>query len=137
MPRPRAVVLPALAFVVVAVVALLAKSGAPTQHETRAAATAVRSGAVTVLVSNYMYMPDQVTVTPGTKITFTNHDATAHTATLSNGMTGTGTIAPHSSRSIRLTKPGTYHYHCVFHAFMTGTITVVAQCLVSRNCRCG
>ncbi len=128
MVRLRAVALPALAFVIVAVVALLVKSGAAAQPtETRAAATAVHSGHVTVIVSNYMYMPDHVTVTPGTKITFTNHDPTAHTATLPNGMTGTGTIEPHSSRSIRLTRPGTYHYHCVFHAFMTGTITVVRR----------
>ena len=126
MPRIRSVVLPALAAVLVAVVALLAKSGAPAAHpETAAAAATVRSGTVAVLVSNYDFIPDKVTIKAGTRIVWTNHDPTAHTATANGGGFDTGTINPNSSRTTRFTKPGVYPYHCLFHAFMTGTVTVV------------
>ena len=58
-------------------------------------------------------------------MTWTNHDATAHTATADGGAFDTGTISPKHSKTVDLSKPGTYAYHCVFHAFMTATIRVV------------
>jgi plastocyanin len=124
--RIRALLLPAVAAAVVAVVALHLRSGAPVPHESRATASTVRSGHVTVAVSNYAFSPATVTVRAGTRITFTNHDATAHTATADHGAFGTGTIAPGHSRTIEIRRPGRYPYHCLFHAFMTGTITVVS-----------
>ncbi len=126
MPRIRTVALPALAAVLVAVVALLVKSGAPAAPPATAAAAAeVRRGPVAGVVSDYAFTPDTLTVKVGTRIKWTNHDPTAHSATANGGAFDTGTINPHSSRTIRLTKPGVYPYHCVFHAFMTGTVTVV------------
>jgi plastocyanin len=125
--RVRALLLPAVAAVVVAVVALLVRGGAPAMHESRAAVSTVRSGHVTVAISNYAFSPDTLTVRAGTRITFTNHDSTAHTATANHGAFGTGTIQPGHSHTITVTKPGTDPYHCLFHAFMTGTITVVAR----------
>ena len=102
-------------------------SGGPpaAPHETRAAAAAVRSGQVRVDVSNYAFTPASLTVRAGTRVTFTNHDATPHSATADGGAFDTGSINQDASRTIRLSKPGVYPYHCVFHAFMTGTITVV------------
>lgn len=123
--RIRALLLPAVAAAVVAVVALLVRGGAPVPHESRAAASTVRSGHVTVAISDFAYSPDKLTVRAGTHITFVNHDETAHTATADHGGFGTGTIAPKHSRTIDLGRPGSYPYHCLFHAFMTGTITVV------------
>ena len=126
MPSRRSIALPALAAAVIVVVALLVRQVPAVHHQTPAAAAAVQSGSATVQVTGYAYSPDRITVRAGTRITFTNHDPTAHTATSDNGGFDTMTIAPHSSRTIRITRPGTYPYHCVFHAFMTGTITVVA-----------
>ena len=63
-------------------------------------------------------------VTAGTRVTWTNHDATAHTATANGGGFDTGTVAPKASRTIDFKHPGTFTYHCAFHAFMTATITV-------------
>lgn len=125
--RARALLLPAVAAVVVAVVALLVRSGDPAVHESRAAASSVRSGHVTVAITNYAFSPDKLTVRAGTRVTFTNHDSTAHTATADHGGFGTGTIAPDHSRTITVKRSGAYPYHCLFHAFMTGTITVVGR----------
>jgi plastocyanin len=116
----------AFAAVLVAVLALAVRSPAPRATST-AAASAVHSGHFTVSVSDYAFQPAKLTVTAGTRVTFTNHDNTAHTATADNGAFGTGTINPGTSRTVTLRRPGRYPYHCVFHAFMTGTITVLAK----------
>ncbi len=85
----------------------------------------VLGGHVHVIIKDYAYRPDTVTVKAGTEITFTNEDQTAHTATANSGAWNTGTIDPGHSATVKLVKPGVYPYHCIFHAFMTGTVTVV------------
>ncbi len=91
-----------------------------------AAGHAPAAGTTTVSIANYAYGPATLTVKSGTKVTFVNHDATAHTATAS-GTPGfdTGTLkAGGGSATVTLVKPGTYSYICQFHPFMKGTITV-------------
>ncbi len=57
-------------------------SSAPTSATAKPASSGpTHSGPAAVLISNYAYHPASITVAPGTKITFTNHDQTAHTAT--------------------------------------------------------
>lgn len=85
----------------------------------------VLSGNVHVIIKDYAYHPDNFTVRAGTRITFTNEDQTAHTATANSGAWNTGTIDPGHSATVKLVKPGVYPYHCIFHPFMTGTVTVV------------
>jgi plastocyanin len=67
-----------------------------------------------------------VTVTAGTRVSFHNDDQTAHTATAINQSFDSGTIQPGKTATVTFDKPGTYAYHCLFHAFMTASITVVA-----------
>ena len=83
----------------------------------------VTSGHVTVAISNYKFAPVKLTVKPGTRVTFSNHDMTAHTATASGGF-DSGTIKPGASATVKFSKPGTYPYICQFHAFMHGTVVV-------------
>ncbi len=93
---------------------------------TRSASKAGVSKAVVALrVANFAFHPNTLTVKAGTKITVTNNDSTAHTATAKSGAFDSGTIKPGESVSFTLNKPGVYHYYCQFHAFMNGTITVV------------
>jgi len=122
--RPRFLVIPGLAAALVAVVALLIRNQPPTPPASRVTAPAVVSGHATIPISNYDFTPKALTVNVGTRVTWTNHDATAHTATADQGGFDTGTIQPNASRTIDFTRPGTYTYHCAFHAFMTATITV-------------
>ena len=77
-----------------------------------------------VSISNFAYHPGTVTVNPGTKLTFTNHDSTAHTATVTGGGFDTGTVNPGKAATVTVTKPGTYQFTCQFHPFMHGTIVV-------------
>ncbi len=84
------------------------------------------SGHTTVTIRNYMFMPMHLTVRAGTKVSFHNDDQTNHTATAINRSFDSGTIAPGKTSTVTFKKPGTYKYHCLFHAFMTASITVVA-----------
>jgi plastocyanin len=83
------------------------------------------SGHVEVAIKNYAFKPVDLSVKAGTKVTFSNDDQTAHTATTNTGgVFDTGTIQPGKSATVTLSKPGTYTYYCQFHAFMTAKITV-------------
>ena len=82
------------------------------------------AGAGAVTIDNFKFVPTSLTVSQDT-ITVTNHDSTAHTTTSDDGKSfDTGNIDPESSATIRLSKPGTYKYHCNIHPFMHGALVV-------------
>ncbi len=89
------------------------------------AATATKATKVSVAIANYAFKPADITVKAGTKLTFTNHDATAHTATSKTPGFDTGTLKQGQSATVSVSKPGTYSYYCQFHAFMVAKVTVV------------
>ncbi len=124
--RIKSLALPSLMAIVVAVLALVLghHRGAASPEKTSAALT-TRASHVTVAISNYAFGPVALTVRDGTRITWTNHDATAHTATSDGGTFDTGTVNQGQSKTLDFKRPGTYTYHCAFHAFMTATIKVV------------
>ncbi|MDG6902408.1 MAG: cupredoxin domain-containing protein [Nitrososphaerota archaeon] len=77
--------------------------------------------------TQFGYAPDSITVVIGKNNTvyFVNDDAGVHTATSDTaGAFNTGDIMPGSTAQITLTTPGTYTYHCIYHAWMQGTIVV-------------
>ena len=79
---------------------------------------------VTVSIRNYGFHPEHITVKTGAKVTFTNHDAMAHTAT-SDHHGFDVVVEPGASQTVTVSKLGTYAYYCEFHEFMRGTVTVV------------
>jgi plastocyanin len=124
MPRPRSLILPIVAALVVAVVAYGTAAhgvGSTTQAKTVVAS----SRSVHLRIANYSFRPATLRVKVGTTVTVTNTDSTAHTATARSGAFDTGTLATGASARFTLKKPGTYTYYCQFHAFMNGTIVVV------------
>lgn len=122
--RAKSLLLPVAAAAIVLAVALALGSSRPVASGAQSSKV-VSAKTAAVKVSMYAFMPDTLTVRVGTRITFTNHDQTAHSATALNGAFDTGTINPGQSKTIIVRRPGSYPYHCVFHAFMTGTIKVV------------
>jgi plastocyanin len=79
-----------------------------------------------VAISGFAFSPKDVTVTVGDTITWTNSDATAHTATADDGSFDTGTIGANGTGTATFSTAGSFPYHCKIHSSMTGTITVVA-----------
>jgi plastocyanin len=117
-------ILPAGVAVVVAAIALAL--GSSRGGVSVAAPSKVITGdAIGLKIANYAFAPAALTVKVGTRITVTNSDSTAHTATSSSGAFDSGTLKQGQSSHFTLKKAGTYTYICQFHAFMTGTINVV------------
>ncbi len=122
----KSLLLPGTAAIVVAALAVaLAHPGTGASRQPPSAARIAKAGHLTIAIRNYGYTPDALTVKAGTRVTWTNHDATAHTATANQDGFDTGTINPGKSKTIDLRRAGNYRYHCLFHAFMTGEVKVV------------
>ena len=77
-----------------------------------------------VEIVEFAFTPGTVTIQAGDRVTWTNQDAVAHTAT-GDGWS-TGLLDQGESGSIRFDTPGTYAYICEPHPSMTGTVVVEA-----------
>lgn len=93
----------------------------------------VQSGAVAIAAEDNNFVPQQVTVTEGSEVTFTNEGRNQHNI-IAVGKTPfsveTASFEPGESYRWKASKPGIYHYYCSIHgtatAGMTGTVQVVA-----------
>ncbi len=106
-----------------------AVSTTTTAKPTAAPAT-TRPAETAVTVKQFQFMPPQLVVKAGTKVTWTNQDQILHTAT-SGGTPGTpdgkfdGPMdGVGKSFSFTFDQPGNYPYYCSRHTSMTGTVTV-------------
>jgi plastocyanin len=77
-----------------------------------------------VAIDNFKFVPATLSVKQGARITVTNDDSATHTATADGGGFDTGNLSQGASKTITLSKPGRYAYHCEIHPFMKGTIVV-------------
>ena len=83
------------------------------------------TGAQTVTIKDFAFDPADLTVAAGTTVTWTNADATGHTATADDGSFDCRPLAGGASRSFTFATPGTFDYHCAIHGpTMAGRITV-------------
>jgi plastocyanin len=99
-------------------------NGGSTSTAATSSSKAPPSGGDAVKISNFKFAPATITVKHGTGLSVSNNDSTAHTATADGHTFDTGTIDPGASKTISVTKPGTYPYHCSIHSFMHGKIVV-------------
>jgi alcohol dehydrogenase (cytochrome c) len=72
------------------------------------------------------YDPLNAQVKPNSKITFTNKDNVAHTATADDGSFDTGNIQQGASKSITIKGDGTIPYHCTIHPWMKGKLIIAS-----------
>jgi plastocyanin len=99
-------------------------SGTPTMSGSPAT-SAPSSGGSSITISNFMFTPMSLSVSPGATVKVTNKDSATHTLTATGGQFDTGDITKDQTRTFKApSKPGTYHYICSIHQFMTGTIIV-------------
>lgn len=126
MKRASAIIGTALALGVSACGSTASSRSSATHVSSAASAGAAPAGAkiVHIAIKGFAFRPATITVAPGTKLDFSNSDATAHTATSTSPGFDTGTVAPKASKTVTVTKAGTYSYYCQFHAFMKATIVV-------------
>jgi plastocyanin len=74
------------------------------------------------------FAPQAITVVIGVNNTvmFYNDDAAVHTATALDSSFDTHDVLPGQSVTLVLNQTGSFSYHCIYHLYMVGTITVVA-----------
>ncbi len=83
-----------------------------------------------VWMQNSQFVPASLTVSTGTKVTWTNKDSYAHTVTSGTpgnptGLFDSGNISSDGIFSYTFDSTGTYKYYCRIHPdIMQGTITV-------------
>ena len=90
------------------------------------AATAAEAQATQVVIDNFAFSPREIIVTPGTRVTWVNHDDVPHTVTSSVKPRAFDSKAMDTDDtfSFVFTTPGTYEYFCAVHPHMTGKIIV-------------
>jgi len=79
-----------------------------------------------VVIQNFAFQPQDVTINVGESVTWINRDPVGHTATSdAQGVFDTGVIAPGGNKTVSFAVAGTYAYHCSIHPTLKGTVTVV------------
>jgi plastocyanin len=94
-----------------------------------AAASAQQTRAVSpnqVVIDNFAFAPETLTVAPGTQVVWINHDDEPHTVVSADG--GRTFKSPALGTDDKFTftfaNPGIYKYFCSIHRYMAGTIEV-------------
>lgn len=120
----RSVAFPMVSFVILAAfLAGCGSSSSPSSPSTMGVTVTIPVGARSLGTGGYV--PNPVTVSAGTTITWTNADSIPHTATSDTpGVFDSRSIAPGSMFSTTLQSRGTVTYNCTFHPGMVGTIVV-------------
>jgi FtsP/CotA-like multicopper oxidase with cupredoxin domain/plastocyanin len=82
----------------------------------------------TVVIKNFAFSQQSITIQAGTSVTWRNDDTTAHTTTSNTSGSAnswdSSTLNPGQTYTKTFSTPGTYTYHCSLHSSMTGTIVV-------------
>src|SRR5215211_3143303 len=87
-------------------------------------APAVSAQDKTVSIQDFSFSPGQITVAPGTTVTWVNKGPSPHTTTADDGSWDSGTLQQGEDFSFTFDQPGTYTYHCSIHPDMTATVKV-------------
>jgi amicyanin len=78
-----------------------------------------------VVIHNFTFTPQTLTVKAGTTVTWTNKDDIPHgIASANNVFARSKALDTDDSYSFTFATPGTYAYFCCVHPYMKGTIVV-------------
>jgi plastocyanin len=86
------------------------------------ASSSVAIPAGAAALGNRAYTPDDLSVTVGTTVTWTNTDSVSHTSTSDAAGWNSGVVAPGGQFSFAFQSAGTFPYHCTIHPGMVGTV---------------
>lgn len=94
---------------------------------TRAASHVTAATSVpTITIENFSF-GDPITISPGATVTVRNTYTETHSLSSDDGLWDTSGITPGSSATfVAPDKPGTYKFHCNFHANMHGSLIVAS-----------
>jgi plastocyanin len=79
---------------------------------------------VVVDIVKFAYGPKEITVAPGTKIVWTNHDETPHTVTSNDKSFASKGLDTDDTFEHTFPSEGDFSYICTVHPYMTGVVHV-------------
>jgi plastocyanin len=77
-----------------------------------------------IVVKEFMFTPNSLSIKAGSTVTWANMDDEPHTVVSDTGLFRSGAMDTNESFSFKFDKPGTYHFACSIHPRMVGTIVV-------------
>lgn len=107
---------PALLFAATVLAALASTGGASMAAPTP----------VTVMIDNFTFSPAEITVAPGTTVTWVNHDDIPHTVVDTKKGFRSKALDTDDSYSFTFSSAGSFDYFCSLHPHMTGKVVVAA-----------
>ena len=82
---------------------------------------------VDINITKFAFVPKEITISPGTKITWTNHDETPHTVTSNDKSFASKGLDTDDRFEHAFASEGDFGYFCTVHPFMTGVVHVRKQ----------
>jgi plastocyanin len=86
--------------------------------------SAAPSDSTQIVIKDFMFTPNSLTVKPGSTVTWVNKDDEPHSVVSDTGLFRSGAVDTNETFSYKFDKPGTYHFTCAIHPRMVGTIVV-------------
>jgi plastocyanin len=77
-----------------------------------------------IVVQDFMFTPNSLTVKAGATVTWVNMDDEPHTVVSNTALFRSGALDTKESFSFKFAQAGTYHFTCSIHPRMVGTIEV-------------
>ncbi len=81
----------------------------------------------TVVIDNFSFKPNIITVAPGTHVVFKNQDDLPHTVVIPGMQMRSAMLDTDNTYEADFEKPGDYTYFCGIHPMMTGEVIVKAE----------
>jgi plastocyanin len=97
---------------------------AATEQQTAQPEQPAANGEVVVTIQDFVFKPAELTVAPGTKVTWVNKDEAPHTATSVDKKFNSGGLDTDDKFSFVFNDKGEYPYFCALHPQMKATVTV-------------
>ena len=91
------------------------------------AAAATPASTVDLNIAKFAFAPKEITIAPGTKIVWTNHDETPHTVTSKDKSFASKGLDTDDKFEHTFASEGDFNYICTLHPFMTGVVHVRKQ----------
>ena len=82
------------------------------------------AGPPRVDIKDFQYGPSELTVSLGTRVTWTNHDEEPHTITSATGAFSSTGLSHDETFTQTFTRPGRYAYFCALHPQMKAVVVV-------------
>jgi plastocyanin len=89
-----------------------------------APSSAAPADAAQIVIKDFMFTPNTLTIKAGATVIWANKDDEPHTVVSDTGLFRSGAVDTEETFSFKFDKPGTYHFTCSVHPRMIGTIVV-------------